>query len=122
MKQPLSKTAEVRYSWWYPECIEAAWLEGEVALALLLFACGCKAGFSLAYAVSTSAACLPPVSGSEMVSLARQLLASFLSWSAQHEYTSRGCRNWGKAEKGLWILESGVARYALPGVMDGTGI
>ena len=100
MKLLVSKISELRYRWWYPDCIEAAWLEGEIVLALLLFAWGCNTGSSLTYAVTTSATCLPPVSRSEMVSLARQLLPSFLSWSAQHQYMSRGRGNWAKAEKG----------------------
>lgn len=56
MKPLVSKISELQYSWWYPDCIKAACLEGEVVLALLLFAQGCNAGSSLTYTVSTSAA------------------------------------------------------------------
>lgn len=57
-----------------------------------------------------------------MVSLAQQLMPSFLSWSAQHQYVSRGCGKWAKAEKEPWTLEHGVVGYSLPEVVDGTGI
>lgn len=42
VKPPVSKISKVWYTWWCPDCIKTAWLEGGVVLVLLLFAQACN--------------------------------------------------------------------------------